>query len=122
VHTSGSRVGGATGPTRNVEATVQLLQRLLPLASVRGWNSVDALVDALEPTDRSGRSELVYTIEIDVEEVLARLLVEKVGWRPGEEPAEEAMARYCRQLRAERDTAYARMQPEHRAAHQRRMP
>ena len=39
---------------------------------------------------------------------------------PGEESAEEAMARYGRQLRAERDAAYARMRPEHRAAHQRK--
>ena len=104
----------------DVEATVELLQRLLPLASTRGWNSVDALVDALAPADRSGGGELVYTIEINVEEVLARLLVEKAGWRPGEESAEEAMARYRRQLRAERDAAYARMRPEHRAAHQRK--
>jgi hypothetical protein len=52
--------------------------------------------------------------------VLARLLVEKAGWRPDEEPAEEAMARYGRQQRAERDAAYARMKPEHRAAHQRK--
>jgi tetratricopeptide (TPR) repeat protein len=52
--------------------------------------------------------------------VLTRLLVEKAGWRPGEESAEEAMARYRRQVRAERDAAYARMQPEHRAAHQRK--
>jgi DNA polymerase III epsilon subunit-like protein len=104
----------------DVEATLQLLQRLLPLASTRGWDSVDALVDALAPIDRSGGGDLVYTIEINVEEVLARLLVEKAGWRPEEESAEEAMARYRRQLRAERDAAYARMQPEHRAAHQRK--
>jgi DNA polymerase III epsilon subunit-like protein len=104
----------------DVEATVQLLQRLLPLASTRGWNGVDALVDALAPAGRGSDGELVYTIEINVEEVLARLLVEKAGWRPGEESAEQAMARYGRQLRAERDAAYARMQPEHRAAHQRK--
>lgn len=104
----------------DVEATVQLLQRLLPLASTRGWNGVDALVNALRPAARSGDGELVYTIEINVEEMLARLLVEKAGWRPGEESPEEAMARYGRQLRAERDAAYARMQPEHRAAHQRK--
>jgi DNA polymerase III epsilon subunit-like protein len=48
----------------DVEATVQLLQRLLPLASTRGWNSVDALVDALAPAGRSGGDELVFTIEI----------------------------------------------------------
>jgi tetratricopeptide (TPR) repeat protein len=99
----------------DVEATVQLLQQLLPLASARGWDSVDALVDALAPTS----SELVYTIEINLDEVLEKWL-EKAGWRPGEESAEEAMARYGRQLRAERDAAYARMRPEHRAAHQRK--
>lgn len=100
----------------DVEATVQLLQRLLPLASTHGWNSVDALMDALAPADRN----LVHTIEINVGEVLARRLVEKAGRRPGEEPAEAAMTRYARQLRAERVAAYARMQPEHRAAHQRK--
>ena len=100
----------------DVEATAQLLQRLLPLASARGWDGVDALVEALAPASRGGDGEVVY--EINVEEVLARLLVEKAGWRPGEESAEEAMARYRRQLQAERDAAYACMQPEHRAAHQ----
>jgi len=104
----------------DVEATVQLLQRLLPLASERGWNSVDAVVDALAPAGRGGGSELVYTIEINIDEILARFLVEEAGWRPGEEPAEEAMARYRRRRQAERDAAYARMQPEHRAAHQRK--
>lgn len=92
---------------------------LMPAASTRGWNSVDTLVDALAPVGRSGGGgRLVYTIEINVEEMLARLLVEKAGWRPGEEPAEEALARYARQRQAERDAAYARMKPEHRAAHQ----
>jgi DNA polymerase III epsilon subunit-like protein len=104
----------------DVEATVQLLQRLLPLASERGWNSVDAVVDALAPAGRGGGSELVYTIEINIDEILARFLVEEAGWRPGEEPAEEAMARYRRRRQAERDAAYARMRPEHRAAHQRK--
>ena len=102
----------------DVEATVQLLQRLLPLASARGWNSVEALLDALAPIGRGGDRELVFTIEVNLEEVLARLLVEEAGWRPGEEPAEAAMDRYRRRLRAERDAAYARMQPQHRAAHQ----
>lgn len=100
----------------DVEATLQLLQQLLPLASARGWDTVDALVDALSPTT----GDLVYTLEINVDEVLARWLVEKAGWRPTKESAEEAMARYGRQLRAERDAAYARMRPEHRAAHQRK--
>jgi DNA polymerase III epsilon subunit-like protein/tetratricopeptide (TPR) repeat protein len=101
----------------DVEATVQLLCQLLPLASARGWDSVDALVDALAPTT----GDLVYTFEINLDEVLGRWLVEKAGWRPGgKESAEEAMARYGRQLRAERDAAYARMRPEHRAAHQRK--
>ena len=100
----------------DVEATVQLLQQLLPLASARGWDSVDALRDALAPTG----GELVYTFEINLDEVLETWLVEKAGWRPEEESAEEAMARYGRQLRAERDAAYARMRPEHRAAHQRK--
>ncbi len=102
----------------DVEATVQLLQQLLPLASARGWDSVDALRDALAPTATGG--ELVYTFEINLDEVLETWLVEKAGWRPGEESAEEAWARYGRQLRAERDAAYARMRPEHRAAHQRK--
>ena len=102
----------------HVEATVQLLQRLLPLASARGWSSVEALLDALAPIGRGGDGELVFTIQVNLEEALARLLVEKAGWRPGEEPAEAAMARYRRRLRAERDAAYARMQPQHRAAHQ----
>ena len=100
----------------DVEATVQLLCQLLPLAAARGWDSVDALVDALAPTG----SELVYTFEINLDEVLESWLLEKAGWRPGEESAEEAMFRYGRQLRAERDAAYARMRPEHRAAHQRK--
>ena len=101
----------------DVEATVQLLQQLLPLASASGWNTVDALVDALAPTT----GDLVYTFEVNLDEVLGRWLVEKAGWRPGgKESAEEAMARYSRQLRAERDAAYARMRPEHRAAHQRK--
>jgi DNA polymerase III epsilon subunit-like protein len=104
----------------DVEATVQLLQRLLPLASARGWSSVEALLDALAPIGRGGDGELIVTIQVNPEEVLARLLVEKAGWRPGEEPAEAAMARYRRRLRAERDAAYARMQPQHRAAHQRK--
>lgn len=102
----------------DVKATVQLLQRLLPLASARGWNSVEALLDALTPISRRGDGELVFTIEVNLEEVLARLLVEQAGWRPGEEPAEVAMARYRRRRRAERDAAYARMQPQHRDAHQ----
>ena len=100
----------------DVEATVQLLQRLLPLASAHGWNSVDALMNALAPGDRA----LVHTVEINVGKVLARRLAERAGWRPGEESAQEAMTRYASQLRAERDAAYARMQPEHRAAHQRK--
>jgi DNA polymerase III epsilon subunit family exonuclease len=100
----------------DVEATVQLLCQLLPLASARGWDSVDALVDALAPTG----GELSYTFEINLDEVLAEWLVKKAGWHPGEESADEAMARYGRQLRAERDAAYARMRPEHRAAHQRK--
>jgi DNA polymerase-3 subunit epsilon len=100
----------------DVEATVQLLQQLLPLASARGWDSVDALADALAPAG----DELVYTFEINLDEVLEGWLVKKAGRRPGEESAEEAMARYGRQLRAERDAAYARMRPEHRAAHQRK--
>ena len=98
----------------DVEATVQLLCQLLPLASARGWDSVEALVAAVAPTG----GELTYTFEINLDEVLAKWLVEKAGWRPGEESADEAMARYGRQLRAERDAAYARMRPEHRAAHQ----
>jgi DNA polymerase III epsilon subunit-like protein len=100
----------------DVEATLVLLKQLLPLASARGWSTVDALVDALAPVARGGDVELVF--EINVDEVLARLLIEKAGWRPGEESAEDAMARYGRRLRAERDAAYARMQPDHRAAHQ----
>lgn len=100
----------------DVEATVQLLCQLLLLASARGWDSVDTLVDALAPTG----GELTYTFEINLDEVLATWLVEKAAWRPEEETADEAMARYGRQLRAERDAAYARMRPEHRAAHQRK--
>jgi DNA polymerase III epsilon subunit-like protein len=100
----------------DVEATVQLLCQLLPLASARGWDGVDALVSALAPTG----GELSYTFEINLNEVLAEWLVKKADWRPGEESADEAMARYGRQLRAERDATYARMRPEHRAAHQRK--
>ena len=91
----------------DVEATVQLLQRLLPLASARGWNTVGALADALAVTSR----DLVHVIEIDLSGALARRLVEKIGWRPREESADEAMARYARQMRGERDAAYARMRP-----------
>ncbi len=101
----------------DVEATVQLLQQLLPLAAARGWSSVDALLEAVAPVGRGGDGEVVFAIEVNVEEVLAKLLIEKAGWRPGEEPPEEAMARYRDRLRAERDAAYARMEPEHRAAH-----
>jgi DNA polymerase III epsilon subunit-like protein len=100
----------------DVEATVQLLGQLLPLASARGWDSVDALVDALAPTG----DELVYTFEINLDEILETWLIEKARWRPGEESAEEARERYGRELRAKRDAAYARMQPDHRAAHQRK--
>jgi hypothetical protein len=92
---------------------VQLLQQLLPRASARGWSSVKALEAALAPVDRGG--ELVF--EINVDEILAELLIEKAG-RPEEEPVEDAMARYGRQRRAEREAAYARMEPEHRAAHE----
>jgi DNA polymerase III epsilon subunit-like protein len=98
----------------DVEATGQLLQQLLPLASARGWSSVKALETALAPVDRGG--DLVF--EINLEEILAELLIEKAGWRPGEEPVEDAMARYGHQRRAEREAAYARMEPEHRAAHE----
>jgi DNA polymerase III epsilon subunit-like protein len=100
----------------DVEAAVELLKQLLPLASARGWSSVDALVEALAPVDRGGDVDLVF--EINVDEILVKILIEKVGWRPEEESAEDAMARYRRQLRAKRDAAYARMQPDHRAAHQ----
>src|SRR5207249_4782152 len=82
-------------------------QRLLPLVAPRGWDSVEALVDAVAPAGRGGDGELVVTIKVDVEEVLGRLLVEEAGWRPGEEPAEAAMARYRRRRRAERGPAYA---------------
>jgi tetratricopeptide (TPR) repeat protein len=98
----------------DVEATVQLLEQLLPLASARGWSSVKALEAALAPVDRGG--DLVF--EINVEEILAELLIEKAGWHPGDESVEDAMARYGRQRRAEREAAYARMEPEHRAAHE----
>jgi Exonuclease len=100
----------------DVAATLELLRQLLPLASARGWSSIDALLEALAPVDRGGDGEVVF--EINVDEILVKLLVEKAGWRPGEESAEGAMARYGRQLRAERDAAYARMQPDHRGAHQ----
>jgi DNA polymerase-3 subunit epsilon len=45
----------------DVEATVQLLQRLLPLASARGWSSVEALLEALAPISRGGDGELIFT-------------------------------------------------------------
>ncbi len=102
----------------DVEATVQLFQQLLPLAAARGWRRVDALVDALAPVSRGQDGERVVAILPTFEEVLAQRLIEKVGWRPGEEPAEAAIARYGHQLRAEQDAAYARMDPVHRAAHQ----
>lgn len=102
----------------DVEATVQLLLRLLPLASARGWDDTQTLQHVLAATTRSGRGDLSYTIEINIEQMLAERLIEKVGWRPGDEPVEDAWVRYGKQLRAEREAAYAKMQPEHRAAHQ----
>jgi DNA polymerase III epsilon subunit-like protein len=101
----------------DVEATLQLLRQMLPLASTRGWSSVDALLEAIAPVARDD-GELVFTIEVNLEELLAKHLIEKAGWRPEEESAEDAWARYGRQLRAERDAAYARMEPDHRAAHE----
>jgi tetratricopeptide (TPR) repeat protein len=101
----------------DVEATLQLLKQLLPLASMRGWSSVDALMEALAPVARDD-GELVFTIEVNLEELLAKHLIEKAGWRPEEESAEDALTRYRRQLRAERDAAYARMDPDHRTAHE----
>jgi tetratricopeptide (TPR) repeat protein len=101
----------------DVEATMQLLRQLLPLASTRGWSSVDTLLEAIAPVARDD-GELVFTIEFNLEELLAKHLIEKAGWRPEEESAEDAWARYGRQLRAERDAAYARMEPDHRAAHE----
>ena len=59
---------------------MQLLQQLLPLASARGWDSVNALVDALAPT--ATVAELVYTFEINLDEVLESWLVEKTGSVP----------------------------------------
>lgn len=96
---------------------MQLLRQLLPLASTRGWSSADALLEALAPVARDA-GELVFTIEVNFEELLAKHLVEKAGWRPEEESAEDAWDRYGRQLRAERDAAYARMEPDHRTAHE----
>jgi tetratricopeptide (TPR) repeat protein len=101
----------------DVEATLQLLRQLLPLASTRGWSSVDTLLEAIAPVARDD-GELVFTIEVNLEELLAKHLMEKAGWRPEEESAEDAWARYGHQLRAERDAAYARMEPDHRAAHE----
>jgi len=60
----------------DVEATVQLLCQLLPLAAACGWDSVDALVDALAPTG----GELVYTFEINLDDVLKSWLLEKARW------------------------------------------
>jgi tetratricopeptide (TPR) repeat protein len=101
----------------DVEATLQLLMQMLPLASTRGWSTADALLDALAPIARDD-GELVFTIDVNLEELLAKQLIEKAGWRPEEESPEDAWARYGRQLRAERDAAYARMDPDHRAAHE----
>ena len=62
---------------------------------------------------------LAHRLGLDVASLsLAELLIERASWRPEEEPVEDAIARYGRQRRAERDAAYARMQPEHRAAHE----
>ena len=101
----------------DAEATLQLLRQLLPLASTRGWSNADALLDALAPVARDA-GELVFTIEVNFEELLAKHLIEKAGWRPEEESAEDVWVRYGRQLRAERDAAYARMEPDHRGAHE----
>lgn len=102
----------------DVDATVQLLGRMLPLASARGWDDTETLQHVLSATTRSDRGELSYTFEIDIDQMLAERLIEKVGWRPGHEPVEDAWDRYGKQLRAERDAAYAQMQPNHRAVHQ----
>jgi DNA polymerase III alpha subunit (gram-positive type) len=101
----------------DVEATLQLLRQMLPLAATRGWSSVDALLEAIAPVARDD-GELVFTIEVNLEELLAKHLTEKAGWRPEEESAEDAWARYGRQLHAERDAAYAHMEPAPRAAHE----
>src|SRR6266581_897858 len=68
------------------------------LSAARGWRRVDALVDALAPVSRGQDGERVVAILPTFEEVLAQRLIEKVGWRPGEEPAEAAIARYGHQL------------------------
>lgn len=95
----------------DVEATAALLNRLLPLAVERGWNTTQALLDATAPADPD--RELSFEIIIDIE----GLLVERAGWRPDEEPFDEALTRYGAQLRAEREAAYRRMTPAHRQAH-----
>jgi hypothetical protein len=70
---------------------MQLLQQLLPLASARGWSSVKALEAALAPFDRAG--DLVF--EINVDEILAELLIEKAGWPRSRRVSGRARRLWC---------------------------
>lgn len=101
----------------DAEAAARLFNEMLPLTSARGWDTPDALIEALKPAD-SCDDPLSFTIEFNLEEIFAQWLVEEAGWRPGEESPEEAMRRHSADRRVEREVAYARMAPEHRAAHQ----
>lgn len=99
----------------DVEATVKLLQQLLTVAYERGWSSIECLTKALA-IDRQQDRDLHYDINFD--EILAQILIEKANWRPTDEPFEEAFNRYVENLQTQRREAYAKMTPEHREAHQ----
>jgi Exonuclease len=102
----------------DVEATVQLLGKLLPVAAAQGWSSMDELIDVLEPTTAAGRDGGSLTFTIDLGDVIGGFY-EKVGWDPdGEENLGDAIRRTAPARRAERVARYAEMTVDHRAAHE----
>ncbi|MET9225830.1 3'-5' exonuclease [Lentzea sp. NPDC003310] len=102
----------------DVEATAALLAQLLPLAAQRGWDTVDALLDASAPLRRTGRDDGELRFDFNLDSVISETLINEAGWRPDEESFEDALRRYGAQLRADRDAAYLKLTPDHRAAHE----
>jgi tetratricopeptide (TPR) repeat protein len=102
----------------DVEATVQLLDRLLPAAAARGWATTEAVLEALAPVGGDRDAGLVVSISVRVEDIHAELLVKEVGWQPGAEPAADALDRFIAQRRAKRAAWLGTMTPAHRAAHE----
>jgi hypothetical protein len=100
----------------DVEATVQLLGHLLPVATARGWTTIDTVLDALAAVGAGGSSGL--SARINVDNVLADLLISTVGWQPDTEPLGDALGRYAAHRRAEHAAWLGTMSPAHRAAHE----